>query len=47
MVRERTKDRYAACSPEADPALADKFDRVSSTVGNVEGIMHWLDKTGA
>ncbi|HEV3380016.1 MAG TPA: MBL fold metallo-hydrolase, partial [Trebonia sp.] len=47
MVRERTKDRYAACSPEADPALADKFDRVSSTVGNVEGIMHWLDKIGA
>src|SRR5271157_5464810 len=47
MVRERTKHRYVACSPEADPAIADKFERVSSAVGNVEGIMHWLDKTGS
>ena len=47
MVRERTKDRYVAFSPGADPAIADKFERVSGAVGNVEGIMHWLSKTGA
>jgi glyoxylase-like metal-dependent hydrolase (beta-lactamase superfamily II) len=47
MVRERTKDRYAAFSPDADPAIAEKFERVSSAVGNVEGIMHWLGKTGS
>ena len=45
MVRDRTRDRYAATSPDADPALAERFERVSSALGNVEGIMHWLDKT--
>jgi glyoxylase-like metal-dependent hydrolase (beta-lactamase superfamily II) len=45
MVRDRTRDRYAAASPDADPALADRFERVSSARGNVEGIMHWLDET--
>ena len=45
MVRDRTRDRYAAASPDADPALADRFERVSSARGNVEGIMHWLDRT--
>ncbi len=44
MVRERTLDRYAAASPDADPALAERFERVSSVRGNVEGIMQWLDK---
>ena len=44
MVRERTQGRYAASRPDADPAIARKFDRVSGTVSNVEGIMHWLDK---
>ncbi len=47
MVRERTKDRYAAFSPQADPAIARKFERVSGAVGNVEGIMHWLGKIGS
>ena len=47
MVRERTKARYAAFSPEADPAMAERFERVSSAFGNVEGIMHWLGKTGS
>ena len=47
MVRERTEDRYVAFSPAVDPAVAEKFERVSGAVGNVEGIMHWLDKTGA
>ena len=45
MVRDRTRDRYAAASVDADPALADRFERVSSARGCVEGIMHWLDKT--
>jgi glyoxylase-like metal-dependent hydrolase (beta-lactamase superfamily II) len=44
MVRDRTLDRYAATSPDVDPALAERFERVSSARGNVEGIMHWLDK---
>ena len=46
MVRDRTLDRYAATSPDADPALAERFERVSSVRGNVEGIMRWLDKAG-
>jgi len=45
MVRERTNHRYLATSPDADPAIAEKFERVSGAVANVEGIMHWLDKT--
>jgi len=44
MVRDRTMDRYAAASPDADPALAERFERVSSARGSVEGIMQWLDK---
>ena len=47
MVVERTKDRYAALGPGADPALAVKFDRISGSASNVSGIMHWLDKTEA
>jgi len=47
MVVERTKARYAALSPEADPALAVKFDRISGSAANVSGIMQWLDKTEA
>jgi glyoxylase-like metal-dependent hydrolase (beta-lactamase superfamily II) len=46
MVRDRTLDRYAATSPDADPALAERFERVSSVRGSVEGIMQWLDKGG-
>ena len=44
MVRDRTMERYAAMRPDGDPAVREKFERVSSDVGNVEGIMHWLDK---
>ena len=44
MVRDRTLNRYAAASPDADPALAERFERASSVRGNVEGIMQWLDK---
>jgi glyoxylase-like metal-dependent hydrolase (beta-lactamase superfamily II) len=45
MVRDRTMARYSAASPDTDPALAERFDRLSSPRGNVEGIMQWLDKT--
>jgi glyoxylase-like metal-dependent hydrolase (beta-lactamase superfamily II) len=45
MVRDRTMARYAAMAPDADPALAEKFERESSAAGNVEGILSWLDKT--
>jgi glyoxylase-like metal-dependent hydrolase (beta-lactamase superfamily II) len=45
MVRDRTRDRYAALHPDADPAIAEKFNRVGGTASNVGGIMHWLDKT--
>ncbi len=45
MVRDRTKHRYLATSLDADPAIAEKFERVSGALGNVEGIMHWLGKT--
>jgi hypothetical protein len=44
-VRDRTAARYAAMAADADPALAEKFERESSAAGNVEGIMGWLDKT--
>ncbi len=44
MVRERTKDRYEAFNPDVDPALAEKFERISGAAANVGGIMYWLDK---
>jgi glyoxylase-like metal-dependent hydrolase (beta-lactamase superfamily II) len=46
MVRDRTRERYASLGPEADPAVAEKFDWVGGTASNVGGIMHWLEKTG-
>jgi hypothetical protein len=45
MVAERTRARYALFGPDADPELAAKYDHVAGTVGNVSGILHWLDKT--
>ncbi|MGH3256076.1 MAG: MBL fold metallo-hydrolase [Streptosporangiaceae bacterium] len=45
MVQDRTKARYEAFRPGADPAIAKKIDRISGTALNVGGIMHWLDKT--
>jgi glyoxylase-like metal-dependent hydrolase (beta-lactamase superfamily II) len=45
MVRDRTDARYAAFRPDVDPAMAQKFDRISGTASNVTGIMHWLDTT--
>jgi glyoxylase-like metal-dependent hydrolase (beta-lactamase superfamily II) len=46
MVAERTRARYAVLADGADPALAAKFDRVSSTAANVAGIARWLDSQG-
>jgi hypothetical protein len=45
MVRDRTRERYAALLPGADPELTEKAERVSSTQANVEGILRWLEKT--
>ena len=44
MVHERTRERYAALGPDADPALAAKFETLSSTASSVAGIMQWLDR---
>jgi glyoxylase-like metal-dependent hydrolase (beta-lactamase superfamily II) len=44
MVRDRTNTRYGAFAPGADPAIAEKLDRISGTASNVSGIMHWLDQ---
>jgi glyoxylase-like metal-dependent hydrolase (beta-lactamase superfamily II) len=44
MVAERVRDSYAAYRSGVDPAIVEKFERIGSTRGNVEGIMHWLDK---
>ena len=45
MVRTQTLSRYASLQPEADPAVAAKFERISGAASNVAGIWHWLDKT--
>ncbi len=44
MVRDRTRDRYACFADGADPALAAKFERISSAAANVSGILHWLEQ---
>jgi glyoxylase-like metal-dependent hydrolase (beta-lactamase superfamily II) len=46
MVRDRTRARYAAFRPGADPDLAARVGRVSGDESNVAGILHWLDKPG-
>jgi glyoxylase-like metal-dependent hydrolase (beta-lactamase superfamily II) len=43
QVHQRTRERYAALGPDADPALAAKFETLSSTASSVAGIVHWLD----
>jgi glyoxylase-like metal-dependent hydrolase (beta-lactamase superfamily II) len=45
MVRDRTRDRYAALQPGADPEIAAKAETISSTHANVEGILRWLEET--
>ena len=44
MVRSRTLSRYAVLGPDADPALAARFERMSGPALNVQGIWGWLDK---
>jgi hypothetical protein len=46
LVAARTRERYAALRPGADPELAARTERVSSTEGNVAGIVRWLEKPG-
>jgi glyoxylase-like metal-dependent hydrolase (beta-lactamase superfamily II) len=45
MVAERTRGRYAVLAADADPTLAAKYERISSTTGNVAGILRWLEKS--
>ena len=42
MVRERTRERYAALL--AEPEVAAKFEALSSTTANVNGIARWLEQ---
>src|SRR3984885_5755893 len=42
--RHLSMSRYRSLAPEADPEVAEKFDRLSGTAANVRGIWHWLDK---
>jgi glyoxylase-like metal-dependent hydrolase (beta-lactamase superfamily II) len=46
MVAERTRERYTALAPGADPELAARVERISSTRANVAGILRWLEKAG-
>jgi len=43
-VRQRTMSRYSSLAPDADPVVAEKFERLSGAAANVGGIWHWLDK---
>ena len=43
-VWQKTVSRYAAFAPHADPAVTEKFERISGAAANVSGIWHWLDK---
>src|SRR5579859_186132 len=43
-VRQRTESRYQALAPDADPAIAEKFEQLNGYSSNVGGIWHWLNK---
>ncbi|GGM95487.1 MBL fold hydrolase [Thermopolyspora flexuosa] len=43
MVRDRTRERYAALSTD-DPETAERFELLSGAPSNVAGILHWLNK---
>jgi glyoxylase-like metal-dependent hydrolase (beta-lactamase superfamily II) len=45
MVRDRTRERYAALQPGADPEITTRAETISGTRANVEGILRWLEKT--
>lgn len=42
-VRQRTRSRYRSLAPDADPAVAEKFDQLNGAEANVGGIWHWLE----
>lgn len=44
MVRDRTRDRYAALTSDADPDTIELFELLSGAPSNVAGILHWLNK---
>ncbi|GII65809.1 MBL fold metallo-hydrolase [Sphaerisporangium krabiense] len=44
MVRDRTRERYAALSAENEET-AERFELLSGAPSNVAGIMHWLERT--
>jgi glyoxylase-like metal-dependent hydrolase (beta-lactamase superfamily II) len=45
MVRDRTNHRYRAYGPDADPALAEKYELLNGAESNVAGIIHSLEKS--
>src|SRR5215831_4394165 len=45
MVRDRTRARYAALQPGADPEITARAETISSTRANVEGILRWLEQS--
>jgi glyoxylase-like metal-dependent hydrolase (beta-lactamase superfamily II) len=45
MLREKTADRYGRLY--TDPELDEKFEALSSTAANINGINRWLDKLEA
>ena len=47
MVRDRTRGRYAAYGPDADPRLAEKYEALNGIESNVAGIMHSLDRASS
>jgi glyoxylase-like metal-dependent hydrolase (beta-lactamase superfamily II) len=46
-VRRKTMARYKSLAEDADPLVAEKFERLSGYAANVGGIWHWLDKMDA
>jgi glyoxylase-like metal-dependent hydrolase (beta-lactamase superfamily II) len=44
MVAERTRARYTAQDPDADPKAQADAEVISSTWANVEGILRYLDR---
>lgn len=44
MVRDRTRGRYVAYGPDADPLLAEKYEVLNGIESNVAGIMHSLER---
>jgi glyoxylase-like metal-dependent hydrolase (beta-lactamase superfamily II) len=44
MVRDRTDARYRAYGPDADPAVAEKYELLNGVRSNVAGIIHSLEK---